>query len=344
MTETRLESRPLLRKLAAGLVFGFLAVLALMLLGDIRQVGREVAGFHWIVYPAVLGLTLFNYVLRGYKWHYYIQQVLQVQNAGRSQLPQGAYPIRRSARLFVAGFPLAVTPGKVGEVLKAVWLERETGIPAATGVAVVVAERISDGLAVLALSTLGVIAYPQYWPAFALVLGGLLAIIVVSQIRPLALWLLGLGERMPLIQRFVHRLHEFYEGSFLVFRPRATLTAVALGTVSWLGEGIGFYLILTGLGIQPGWQTASRAIFILTFSTVVGAASTLPGGLGAAEASIAGMLALLLGLSAGTAAAATLLIRFATLWFGITLGLLAWAKWPALIGLDRNGAPTSNLS
>jgi len=344
VTETRLESRPLLRKLAAGLVFGFLAVLAVMLMGDIRQVGREVSHFRWVLYPAVLCLTLFNYLLRGYKWHYYIQQVLQAHAIGPTQPARGAYPIRRSARLFVAGFPLAVTPGKVGEVLKAVWLERETGIPAATGVAVVVAERISDGLAVLALSTLGVVAYPQYWPAFALVLGGLLAIVVISQIRPLALWLLDLGERLSLIQRFVHRLREFYEGSFLVFRPRATLTAVGLGTISWLGEGIGFYLILTGLGIEPGWHTASLAIFILAFSTVVGAASTLPGGLGAAEASIAGMLALLLGLPAGTAATATLLIRFATLWFGITLGLIAWAKWPGLIGLERKGPPTSNLS
>lgn len=320
MTEEHAASRPLLRKLAAGLVFGFLAVLALMLLSDIRQVGREVSSFRWAVFPLVLGLTLFNYTLRGYKWHYYIQQV-GVQD----------YPVQRSSRLFVAGFPLAVTPGKVGEVLKAIWLERETSVPAATGVAVVVAERISDGLAVLALSTLGVIAYPQYWPAFALVLGGLLAVVIVTQIRPLALWMLDLGERLPLVKRFAHRLREFYEGSFLVFRPRATLTAVTLGTISWLGEGIGFYLILVGLGVSSGWQTASLAVFILAFSTVVGAASTLPGGLGAAEASIAGMLALLLGMQSGTAAAATLLIRFATLWFGVTLGLLAWAKWPELV-------------
>jgi hypothetical protein len=57
--------------------------------------------------------------------------------------------------LFVAGFPLAVTPGKVGEALKGVWINQVSGIPVGKGISVVVAERISDGLAVLILSTFG---------------------------------------------------------------------------------------------------------------------------------------------------------------------------------------------
>ncbi|MBN2549349.1 MAG: flippase-like domain-containing protein, partial [Anaerolineales bacterium] len=283
----------------------------------------------WALYPLVFALTLFNYTLRFFKWHYYLGQ-LGIRN----------FPLRESARLFVAGFPLAVTPGKVGEVLKAVWLSQKCQVSVARGVAVVVAERISDGMAVLALSTLGVIAYPQYWPAFATVLVILLAVIVVSQIRPLALALLDLGERLPLVRRIVHPLRDFYEGSFALFRPRATLIAVALGTVSWLGEGIGFYLILLGLGIPPGWQPLSIAVFVLAFSTVIGAVSTLPGGLGAAEASIAGMLVLLLGLENDVAAAATLLIRFATLWFGVSLGLAVWAISPGL--LQPSGGQTDN--
>ncbi len=327
MTQDAALPPNLVRRLVAGLVFGFIVVLGLLLAGDIRQVSRQVLAFRWQLFPLVLGLTLFNYTLRFFKWHFYLGQV-GVEN----------FSMRRSARLFVGGFPLAVTPGKVGEVLKAIWLKRECGVPTPMGVAVVAAERISDGLAVLMLSTLGVIAYPQYWPAFASVLVLLAGIILVSQIRPLALGLLKLGERLPLVCRFVPVLRDFYEGSFMLFRPKATLLAVSLGTVSWMGEGIGFYLILIGLGVPSGWGALSNAVFILAFSTVVGAVSTLPGGLGAAEASIAGMLVLLAGLESGTAAAATLLIRFATLWFGVTLGLLVWARWPELLGLKQPAA------
>ncbi len=322
------KSPSIARRLTLGLLFGFVVLLILALVGDLRQVGERVLSFHWSLFPLVLVLTLFNYTLRFGKWHFYLGQI-GVQKIS----------LLESARLFVAGFPLAVTPGKVGETLKGVWLNQADGVPVGRGVSVVVAERISDGLAVLVLSVVGVIAFPQYWPAFALILSVLLGVIVISQIRPLALAILNFGAKLPLIGRFAHGLHEFYEGSYSLFRPGVTLLAVALGTISWLGEGVGMYLILLGLGVPPGWQVFAIAVFSLSFSIVIGAASALPGGLGAAEASIAGMLALLLGLSTDVSAAATLLIRFATLWFGVALGLIVWAFSRHLLGFDSQGPP-----
>jgi len=141
------------------------------------------------------------------------------------------------------------------------------------------------------------------------------------------------GERLPVIKRFIGTVREFYEGSYMLFQPAPTAVAVGLGTISWLGEGVGFYFILLGLGLEPSWQLLSLAVFILAFSTVVGAVSALPGGMGAAEVSIAGMLTLLGGLEPAQATTATVLIRLATLWFGILLGLGMWAVSPQLIGL-----------
>jgi len=306
--------RNLRRRLIAGLILGFIVILVLTLLGDIQEVGDHLIGFTWYLAPIILACTLFNYSLRFIKWHFYLTQI------GIHDLPW-----HESARLFIAGFPLAVTPGKVGEALKGVWLNRVAGAPTARGITVVLAERISDGFAVLALSTLGVIAYPRYWPAFAIVLGALLSGVLLSQIRPLALAVLDLVDRLSMAKRFAHHLREFYEGTYALFRPRATILAVSLGIVAWFGEGVGMYLVLLGLGVPGGIETFSLAVFVLSFSTIVGAISALPGGLVAAEASIAGMLGLLMGLPTSTAVAATLLIRLATLWFGVTLGLGVWA-------------------
>ncbi len=310
------------RRLIPGLVLGFLVLLGLALFGDVRQVEQAIDHFDWRLYPLVLLFTLFNYTLRFFKWHYYLRQI------GARSLP-----MRESARLFVAGFPLAVTPGKVGELLKSVWINQKSGIAVGRGVSVVAAERISDGLAVLLLSTLGVIAYPRYWPAFLIVLGLLLGLVGISQVRPAALWLLAFGERLPLVRRMMPSVREFYEGSYSLFRLKATLLAVSLGMVSWLGEGIGFYLILLGLRLPPGTRLFALAVFVLSFSTIIGAVSALPGGLGAAEVSIAGMLALLGGIEPALATAATLLIRLATLWFGVMLGLIVWGLSPGLLGM-----------
>jgi len=319
-------SQSLLRRLIPGLLFGFLVLLVLILVGDLRQVVAHVRRFRWELYPLVLALTLFNYLLRFIKWQFFL-----------GQIGVRGLPVLQSARLFVAGFPLAVTPAKVGETLKGVWLNQMAATPTARGISVVLAERISDGLAMLVLSTIGVIAYRRYWPAFAIVLAILLSVIVISQIRPLALALIRFGERLPLVNRIAHSLHEFYEGSFSLFRPRVIFMAVGLGTVSWLAEGVGLYLILLGLGVPPSPATLSIAVFGLSFSTVVGAVSALPGGLGAAEASMVGMLVLLLGMGTDTATAATLLIRFATLWFGVALGLGVWAISPDLLRFNLRG-------
>ena len=186
---------------------------------------------------------------------------------------------------------------------------------------------------------LGVVAYPQYWPVFGLVTVFLLVVIVISQIRPAALWILEQGERVGFLRKITQSAREFYEGSFALFRPGSTLLAVCLGAVSWLGEGIGFYFIMLGLGMEPSQRLLAMSVFILSFSTIVGAASALPGGLGAAEVSIAGMLTFPLQQDPAIASAATLLIRLATLWFGVLLGLGVWAFTPNLIGFNHARQP-----
>jgi uncharacterized protein (TIRG00374 family) len=321
----RISTQTITKRLTPGLVLGFVVLLGLALLGDLHEVSQSLLRFRWGYFLVALALTLLNYGLRFVKWHYYIRQI------GARNLSWG-----ESLRLFVAGFPLAVTPGKVGEALKGVWLKRASNVPVGRGVAVVVAERVSDGLAVLILSTLGVITYPQYWPAFAVILTSLVLVIVISQVRPLALLLLGWGEKLPLVNRLAHHLREFYEGSFSLFRPGAVLLAVLIGTVSWLGEGIGLYCILLGLGVSPGFENLAAAVFVLSFSTAVGAASAMPGGLGAAEGTIAVLLPFTVGVQPAIAASATLLIRLATLWFGVALGLITWTFSMDLLGLQAH--------
>ncbi len=313
--------------LMIGFGLGLLVTLGLAFWSDLSALRVTLNRFPWEIFPLTLMCTLFNYVLRFVKWHFYVRW-LGVTNL----------PVLRSARLFVAGFPLAVTPAKVGEALKAYWLSEWSGLPFASGLPIVIAERISDGLAVLILSLLGVITYPRLWPGFLTVLLALLGVVVVSQIRPLALWILSRMETFPVLGARIHPLRGFYEASYQLFRPGPTLIAVSLGTVSWLGEGVGFFLILRGLGMPSSVNTLTLAVFVLAFSTVVGAVSALPGGLGAAEASLTGLLLLTLAPPRALAVAATLLVRLGTLWFGVGLGLLVWVATPSLWRrLETNG-------
>jgi uncharacterized protein (TIRG00374 family) len=99
---------------------------------------------------------------------------------------------------------------------------------------------------------------------------------------------------------------------------------LALSLVAWGAEGIGFYLILYYLNVDINPILATG---IYAMSIVIGAASFMPGGLGGTEAAMLIFL-INLGVSQEVALAATLICRFATLWFAVILGALA------MIGLD----------
>jgi glycosyltransferase 2 family protein len=315
--------KDLRNKLIFGGLLGLAVVVGLLLYADVRDTGAYLRGFPLLYLAPILALSLFNYHLRWVKWHFYLG-VIGVEGISRAD----------SAALWVAGFVLALSPGKVAELLKATVLRAMTGTPVARSAPVIVAERVTDGLAMLILGAIGfggmLIAETGqdgvllgYVPAYLAVLGVLLAGIVVIQVRPLFLGLLGIAGRLPIVRRISQPLRELYEASYVLFRPRSLAFAVGLGVVSWAGECVASYLILRGLGVESSWLLLGQATFILASATIVGAVSGLPGGLGAAELTIAGMVQLLI-LRAENAAfggTAALLIRLSTLWFAVLLGL-----------------------
>ena len=56
-----------------------------------------------------------------------------------------------SLLIFLTGFVLTITPGKVGEVFKSAVLARTHGVPVARTAPVVVAERLTDAIGVIVL-------------------------------------------------------------------------------------------------------------------------------------------------------------------------------------------------
>ncbi|MCM8748228.1 flippase-like domain-containing protein [Thermomicrobiaceae bacterium CFH 74404] len=316
------------RHLLAGLAIGILVVFVLAVIADGRRLASSLARFEWTLVPLILALTVFNYALRFIKWQLFLRWI------GVHQLSHAV-----SLGIFLAGFAMTITPGKVGEFLKSYLLRRATGTPVATTAPVVLAERLTDGLAMAILALLSAFAGIQAgWAGLALVLLLLLGGISLIQQRRMMLAFLRWCTRLPLVRRQAGAVYELYNSSYELFRPRRLAVVTVLSVVSWFGECLALWVILHGLGLPPTRELLALSIFSLSTASIAGALSLLPGGLGAAEASITGILLLFSQprLSPATAAAATLLIRFATLWFGVGLGLigLLWVQQR----LERLGA------
>ena len=314
------------RKLAIGLGLGVMVFIGLLLYGDVQEIRRLLNDFRWNLLPAILGLTVINYLLRGVRFHYYLAQT-GIRNIN----------LWTSLRVFIGGFSLTLTPGKFGEFVRLLWLKKLANADPARTAPTIIVDRIIDGLALALLASLGALAYPQYWPLIVLILLILITGIVVIQIRPLALWCLSFGEKLPLVSKLIHHLHVLYESAYELLRPKNFLIGLVVGLVAWTVEGLAFYLILIGLGLPSAFDLALLAIFTLAVGSILGGASSLPGGLGATEVSMTGILRAVVHLSENVAATATLFIRFFTLWFGVLLGILIVIIWRKLLfGNDKS--------
>lgn len=295
---------------------GVLVVAGLALSANPAELARSLRVFDLRLLVPVLSLSLVNYALRFVRWEVYL---------GRLDV---RLPRSRSLAVFLAGFLLSVTPGKAGELGKA-WLVRELGGgPALKVLPAILAERVTDLLGVLLLIAVGALPFPGGpWIAAAGLAGVAVAVAAITW-RRVAELLFRVLARLPVAGPRVPHLVEIYDRLRSLLSPGLLLFALVLSVVAWGAEGVGFFLVVREYAPRAGLLPA---IFNYTGSTFLGGLSMLPGGLGAAEGTLAALLHSQ-GLDTADAGSVTLVIRAATLWFAVLLGLGALpflARWLA---------------
>ena len=107
------------RTLALAAAAGALFYVGFAAYSGFHKVMDALAHFAWATAAGALALAALNYLLRFLKWELYLRR-LGVR-----------IPLRDSFGIFLSGFSLTVTPGKVGEVLKSYLLREAHGVPPA---------------------------------------------------------------------------------------------------------------------------------------------------------------------------------------------------------------------
>ena len=298
---TRFRNRLLL-----SIIVGIGIFVALSIYADIGEVTQAFARFRWSYIPLILTLTLLNYALRFYKWDYYLKKIGINLKA------------KDSLAIFLSGLTMSVTPAKLGEVFKSYLLKRLNGTEVSQSIPVVFAERVTDVLGLLILAVISFSAFQSGKESLIFVLAFLLTLIIAIRSRKICDKLLAISKSVPIIGKMSASLAMAYESAQTLFRMKIIVVATVVSIVSWGFECLAMYLILRGFGTDV---SVLLSTFIFSFSSLAGAVSMIPGGLGIAEGSFAGLL-IIAGVTKGIAASATVLIRFCTLWFGVLIGLI----------------------
>jgi uncharacterized protein (TIRG00374 family) len=321
-----LNLRGLRGKLLLSLFLGVLVFVGLSLYADFSDLLGSLGDFQWALLPAILGLSIMNYVLRFVKWQFYLRLI-------------GVRGLRVVDSLLVywSGLGMVITPGKVGEWLKSYLLKEVHGTPLMRSAPILIAERLTDSMALLILAAVGLFMFGNLWEAYVVVAVGSLALVMLARHRPTATFVLRLLQRVPVVSRFLPNLEEFYEATHVLLAPWSVLLMTGLSVCSWAFEVIAFYLVLLGLGQTASPELFVKASFILPIATLAAAILFTPGGLGVAEGGITGLSQVLVDMSKSTAAVGTLIIRFGTLWFGVLVGLAAFGLLSRRLALTPEG-------
>jgi uncharacterized membrane protein YbhN (UPF0104 family) len=214
---------------------------------------------------------------------------------------------------------MSVTPGKMGEVFKSFLLHEYRGISISRTASGVVAERLLDLVALVFLVSLAGIRFPSGLAVAGLGALLVLAIVLVCTVRPLGEFLLAqLPERGPL-GRLTPRLREAYGALQELTRPGPFMVGASYATLGWSLECLATWCVVSGF--SEGAMSLAGASFSYAAGTLAGALAMLPGGLGVAELGMSSLFRVASPeLSLATAAAATILVRLCTLWFGVAVG------------------------
>lgn len=285
-----------------------------------------------IFFMALIG-SVVSYFFRFLRWDYFLRVIFSHQQ----ELIH--FSRKDSFLVFTSGLATVVTPLRTGEVLKPILVKQLTKVRASKTVPVVVFERLTDGLAMLILMVAGLLRFRFGTKIF---FGSLLIIvflIFLIQFERAILWLIELPESFSWLKDFYfpikRRLLNLYSHSRYLAKAKPLFLGTFLGILGWGAQMLGSSLIVANF-IESSWSLGFFLIclFVFSFSAAVGFSVPLPGGIGVAEPTVAGLLHLFLALSSAEAVAATLLIRLSTLWFGVILGGFAFKLLNAKISKD----------
>ncbi len=309
-------------KLIAMVIFAMIIYLILSFFSNWDAVANVIVSMEWWwIIPSMMALSFLNYIIRYFKWNYYLHRI-------------GVhFSHKDSFSIFLAGFTLTVSPGKIGEAIKGYFCRDVDGTPVAKTVPVVVSERVTDLMAMVLLAAFSFLFIFSEGNQILLILavGGL--IIVGAFVLTNKTFYNKILKRMTSfgpLKQFQDSCDVIEDTMVKTLSPQPMFVGVLISIPGWFMECLELWLLLSILTNTPLFTIASfiiliQATFVHASASAVGAVLIfLPGGVGGYEV-YANEVIKSFGIAAAIATASVILIRFVTLWFSVIVGFVALA-------------------
>ena len=278
-----------------------------LIVSDFNVVYEKIFDFKTDYLPIILLLAPLSWVIVFFRWHFLLKNSNII------------IPKKENFKIYMAGFAMSVTPGKVGELIKSQFLKSKYGVSRKNTLPIIISEYFYHMVGVLAVSILGV--YYFEFSLYVIILTSALIITTLTIISSETFFkkFLNLISKRNFLKKYVSPISDSHIILKKSTRGKIFIISSGLSIAFWLTEVLIVYFVFLSFNILNFEFFKIAAIY--TTSLILGMLSFLPMGVGVVEGSLAGFLNYE-GIDISIALTLVILIRIFTRWYGVIVGLI----------------------
>ena len=278
-----------------------------LIVSDFNVIREKIFDFKTDYLPIILLLAPLSWVIVFFRWH------LLLKNSNI------IIPKKENFKIYMAGFAMSVTPGKVGELIKSQFLKSKYGVSRKNTLPIIISEYFYHMVGVLVVSILGV--YYFEFSLYIIILTSALIITTLTIISSETVFkkFVNLISKRNFLKKYVSSISDSHIILKKSTRGKIFIISSGLSIAFWLTEVLIVYFVFLSFNILNFEFFKIAAIY--TTSLILGMLSFLPMGVGVVEGSLAGFLNYE-GIDISIALTLVILIRIFTRWYGVIAGLI----------------------